>query len=91
MRFFPFAERDTVLLSLPVAPIGGKMMVVRSMVRGLKLVCVEPKSDPLASLQLPDGDATYGEYQEEIKLASFTPMQMSTILDILILSKNFGR
>ena len=63
-------EGDTALLSLPVTHIGGKMMIVRSLIRKLKLICVEPTSDPIAALT----------YTSQIDFASFTPMQMSMIL-----------
>jgi O-succinylbenzoic acid--CoA ligase len=69
--FFGLEKGDALLLPLPAATIGGKMMIVRAMVRGLRLICVEPKSDPLNELF----------YDKEIKLASFTPMQMITMID----------
>ncbi|MCW3124409.1 MAG: O-succinylbenzoic acid--CoA ligase [Bacteroidetes bacterium] len=68
--FFGVKEGDTALLSLPATHIGGKMMIARSLVRKLQLICTEPKSDPLAEL----------EYKGQIDFASFTPMQMSMIL-----------
>jgi O-succinylbenzoic acid--CoA ligase len=69
--FFELKEGDTALLSLPATHIGGKMMIARSLVRKLQLICVEPKSDPIAAL----------DFAGEIDFASFTPMQMSMILD----------
>ncbi|MBS1624716.1 MAG: AMP-binding protein [Bacteroidetes bacterium] len=68
--FFDLQRGDTALVAMPAQYIGGKMMVLRSIVRGLRLICVEPASDPLQMLDpmLP------------IDFTAFTPMQMSTIL-----------
>lgn len=68
--FFGIKEGDTALLSLPATHIGGKMMIARSLVRKLQLICIEPTSNPLLTLN----------YEEQIDFASFTPMQMSVIL-----------
>ncbi|MFZ4851038.1 MAG: AMP-binding protein, partial [Caldilinea sp.] len=64
----------TALVCLPVRYIAGRMLLVRGFVWGLKLVVVEPASDPLAELP---GDAA-------IDLASFVPLQMQTLLDRLL-------
>ena len=69
--FFQLKKNDTALLALPTTHIGGKMMIVRSAIRGLKLICTEPKSNPLEHL----------DFDGEIDFAAFTPMQMSMILD----------
>ena len=69
--FFDLKEGDKALLALPATHIGGKMMILRALVRKLQLICVEPKSDPLAELN----------FEIKIDFAPFTPMQMITILD----------
>lgn len=61
----------TALVCLPVRYIAGRMLLVRGFVLGLKLVIVEPASDPLADL--PD--------DIRIDVASFVPLQMQTLLD----------
>ena len=48
--FLGLHEGDRALLCLPLDYIAGKMMVVRSLVRKLELVCVEPSGHPFASL-----------------------------------------
>ena len=48
--FLGLHEGDTALLCLPLDFIAGKMMVVRSLVRGLRLVCVEPSGEPLGTV-----------------------------------------
>lgn len=69
--FFSLKKSDIALLALPATHIGGKMMIVRSMVRGMKLICMEPKSNPLAHF----------DWDGEIDFAAFTPMQMSMCMD----------
>ena len=61
----------TALVCLPVRYIAGRMLLVRGVVWGLKLVVVEPASDPLA--ELPDDAA--------VDVASFVPLQLQTLLD----------
>ena len=54
--FLGLKEGDTALLCMSLDYIAGKMMVVRSLVRNLKLIVVEPSGHPLGNatpLQLP--------------------------------------
>lgn len=51
--FLGLHEGDTALLCLPLDYIAGKMMVVRSLVRNLHLVTVEPNGHPLSTLPSP--------------------------------------
>ena len=53
--FLGLKEGDTALLCMSLDYIAGKMMVVRSLVRNLKLIVVEPSGHPLTPLQLPRG------------------------------------
>jgi len=69
--FFQLKKNNISLLPLPATHIGGKMMIVRSIVRGMKLICVEPRSNPLEHFN----------FYDEIEFAAFTPMQMSMILN----------
>lgn len=48
--FLGLKEGDTALLCMPVDFIAGKMMVVRSIERGLKLSAVEPSNHPFKGL-----------------------------------------
>ena len=50
--FLGLKEGDTALLCMPLDYIAGKMMVVRSLVRNLKLLTVQPTGHPLASFHL---------------------------------------
>lgn len=63
-------EGDTALLCLPVDYIAGKMMVVRSLVRGLRLVSVEPSGEPLERVT------------ERVDFAAMVPMQVWNTLQV---------
>ncbi len=75
-NFLGLKEGDTALICLPVEYISGKMMVVRSMVRKLKLIIAEPSVKPLENL-----DGT-------IDFCAMTPLQVENSLDKLYLIKN---
>lgn len=63
-KFLRLNQGDSALLCLPLDYIAGKMMVVRALTWGLRLMSVEPTSHPLASIsEIPD-------------FAAFTPMQV---------------
>ena len=49
--FLGLHEGDTALLCLPLDYIAGKMMVVRALTCGLRLLSVEPSVHPLSSLE----------------------------------------
>ena len=49
-HFLGLHEGDTALLCLPLDYIAGKMMVVRALTCGLRLVTVEPSGHPLAEI-----------------------------------------
>ena len=49
--FLGLTSKDTALLCLPLDYIAGKMMVVRCLERGMKIVSVAPSSHPLKDLQ----------------------------------------
>ena len=46
--FLGLTAGDTALLCMPLDYIAGKMMVVRALTRGLKLISVTPTGHPLA-------------------------------------------
>lgn len=51
-NFFGLKAGSTALLCLPADFIAGKMMLVRAMVLGLRLTCVNPTSNPLEGRQV---------------------------------------
>jgi len=69
-------EGDTALLCLPVDYIAGKMMVVRAMVRGLRLVSVKPSGEPLGTGAVP------GMETERVDFAAMVPMQVWNSLQV---------
>jgi O-succinylbenzoic acid--CoA ligase len=75
-NFLGLQEGDTALLCLPVEYISGKMMIVRSMERHLKLIVTEPSLKPLENVE------------EEINFCAMTPLQVENSLDKLHLIKN---
>ena len=70
-NFLGLEKGNTALLCLPLEYIAGKMMVVRSVERGLKLHCVPPTSHPLLSDSLP----------QQIDLCAMVPLQVSHSLE----------
>lgn len=67
--FLGLRTGDKALLCMPLDYIAGKMMVVRSVVRGMKLISVPPSSHPLRGLtETPD-------------FAAMVPMQAKATLE----------
>lgn len=75
-NFLGLKEGDTALLCLPVEYISGKMMVVRSLERKLKLIVSEPSLRPAENLD------------QEVDFCAMTPLQVENSLDKLHLIKN---
>ncbi|WP_160136120.1 AMP-binding protein [Chryseobacterium sp. c4a] len=74
--FLNLKEGNTALLCLPVEYISGKMMIVRSMERKLKLIVCEPSLRPVENLD------------QEVDFCAMTPLQVENSLDKLHLIKN---
>lgn len=75
-NFLGLKEGDTALLCLPVEYISGKMMVVRSIERKLRLKITDPSLRPIENLD------------EEIDFCAMTPLQVENSLEKLHLIKN---
>lgn len=75
-NFLGLKEGDKALICLPVEYISGKMMVVRSIERKLKLIVSDPSLKPVEHLS------------EEIDFCAMTPLQVENSLDKLHLIKN---
>lgn len=69
-NFLGLARGNTALLCMPIDYIAGKMMVVRSLVAGLRLICIKPQGNPLSCVD------------ENIDFAAMTPMQVFNTLRI---------
>lgn len=68
--FLGLRSGDSALLCMNLRYIGAKMMVVRSLERDLRLICVPPSSHPLAALD------------EKIDLAAMVPLQVYAALQV---------
>lgn len=74
--FLKLKKGNSALLCLPVEYISGKMMLVRSIERGLKLSIVNPTSAPMEF------------FDEEIDFCAMSPLQVENSLDKIHLIKN---
>ena len=74
--FLDLKEGNIALICLPIEYISGKMMVVRSIFRKLKLKIAEPSTNPLQNIN------------HEIDFCAMTPLQVENSLDKLHLIKN---
>ncbi|EJL72449.1 AMP-binding protein [Chryseobacterium populi] len=74
--FLRLKEGYTALLCLPAEYISGKMMVVRSFVRKMKLFIADPSLKPLETLG------------KEVDFCAMTPLQVENSLDKLHLVRN---
>ncbi len=75
-HFLGLKSGDTALICLPVEYISGKMMIVRSVERKLKLMVTEPSLKPLENLTEP------------VDFCAMTPLQVENSLDQLHLVRN---
>ena len=73
--FLGLCEDNTALLCMSLDYIAGKMMVVRSIERGLKLITVEPSGHPLNHSQLATDDC-------QIDFAAMVPLQVYNTLQV---------
>ena len=73
--FLGLKEGDTALLCMPLDYIAGKMMVVRSLVRKLKLIVVEPTGHPLSN-------TTPHQLPRELTFAAMVPIQVYNSLQV---------
>lgn len=74
--FLGLKKGDTALLCLPVEYISGKMMLVRAIERGLKLIVRNPSISPLENLN------------HEVDFCAMTPLQVENSLGKIHLIKN---
>ncbi|CAA7197612.1 AMP-binding protein [Chryseobacterium potabilaquae] len=74
--YLKLQKGDIALGCLPVEYISGKMMIVRSIVRELKLMVVDPSTKPIEKFELP------------IDFCAMTPLQVENSLEKLYLIKN---
>ena len=70
-QFLRLREGDIALLCLPLDYIAGKMMVVRALTCGLRLITVEPSGNPLRTVTAA-----------EVAFAAMVPMQVWNTLQV---------
>lgn len=75
--FLGLRQGDTALLCMPLDYIAGKMMVVRSLERGLKLVSVPPSGHPLSDKSLSEAG-----FSGSITFAAMVPLQVISTLEV---------
>ena len=81
--FLGLKPGDTALLCMSLDYIAGKMMVVRAMERGLRLVTVEPSGHPLATQICREWDLRKNLGEEQgITFAAMVPMQVYNSLQV---------
>lgn len=76
-RFLSLRPGDTALLCMPLDYIAGKMMVVRSIVGGMKLISVTPSSHPLHGIASPP------HFAAMVPMQVYSSMQDPAELDTL--------
>ena len=75
--FLGLEPGDSALLCMSLDYIAGKMMVVRSLVRDLRLITVEPSGHPLAN-----SHDTTANSLEQLDFAAMVPMQVWNSLQV---------
>lgn len=81
--FLGLKPGDAALLCMSLDYIAGKMMVVRAMERGLRLVTVEPSGHPLATQICREWDLRKNLGEEQgITFAAMVPMQVYNSLQV---------
>ena len=83
--FLGLKEGDTALLCMPLDYIAGKMVVVRSLVCGLRLIAVEPSGHPLRGLSEPPVFAAMVPMQVYNSLQVYEERQMLRQIKHLII------
>jgi o-succinylbenzoate synthase len=74
--FFQLTENSTGLLCLSANYIAGKMMLVRAIVSGMNLICIEPSGNPVKELKTPINFAAMVPMQVEQSLSQITNLNL---------------
>lgn len=76
-RFLGLKPGDTALLCLPLDYIAGKMMVVRALTCGLRLVSVEPDGHPLSSSSFLFSPSSKIDFTAMVPLQVYNTIQVA--------------
>lgn len=80
--FLGLRPGDNALLCMPLDYIAGKMMVVRSLERQMRLLCVEPSGHPLCRSNMQVLEPAPGCGIPDIDLAAMVPLQVWNTLQV---------
>jgi len=78
-KYLHLQKGDTALLAMPVNYIAGKLMLVRAVEIGLKLICIQPTSH----ISLEEINQSIKEELQSIDFVALTPMQVEKSLDFV--------
>ena len=82
-KYLQLKTGDSALLAMPVTYIAGKLMLVRAVEIGLKLLCVQPTS----SLDLNVINTTLKSHFSSIDFVALTPMQVENSIEFVSVCK----
>lgn len=78
-KYLHLQKGNTALLVMPVNYIAGKLMLVRAIEIGLKLICMQPTAD----ISLDEINASIKDQLTTIDFVALTPMQVEKSLDFV--------
>lgn len=78
-KYLHLQKGNTALLVMPVNYIAGKLMLVRAIEIGLKLICMQPTAD----ISLAEINASIKDELRTIDFVALTPMQVEKSLDFV--------
>ena len=81
--FFNYRPHQTILLSLSIETIGGKMIVIRALSHNMHLIVVEPNKNPLTHINTHIDFVSLVPYQLNFILSD-TPSKLELISTVLL-------
>lgn len=78
-KYLHLQKDNTALLAMPVNYIAGKLMLVRAIEIGLKLICIQPTSH----ISLDEINQSIKEELQSIDFVALTPMQVEKSIDFV--------
>ncbi|WP_413533180.1 AMP-binding protein [Empedobacter brevis] len=78
-KYLHLEKGNSALLAMPVTYIAGKLMLVRAVEIGLKLICLQPTSH----ISLDDINNGISQHFSTIDFVALTPMQVENSLDFV--------
>lgn len=78
-KYLRLQKGDTALLAMPVTYIAGKLMLIRAIEQGMRLICHEPTS----TFHWEDFRTEFGSDFKSIDFVALTPMQVEKSIDFV--------